>query len=288
MFKLYKTHMIKHTNWIIGYPLTHTQSPVLHNKIYEYLNLNACLVAQANEQLGPLIENIKKRPIALTAVTMPFKEKVIDYLDVCSAEVEQLQAANTIIQKENKLYGHNTDIDGIAYALRDTVLLEKNVLIIGAGGAACALAYVLKKEKAHLFWFNRTPEKALALIRQWGGELVDLEQIHTLNFDVIINTTPLGLYPHTNATPFPQEYLHSEQAVFDMVYNPYETLLLKQAKQAGALCISGLDMFIGQALRQIELWQEQSFDFSAIIDPIRTLLIQKQNRGSHETQSQQN
>lgn len=245
-------------NMVIGFPLDHTQSPLLHNTVYQHLKIDAVLMAFAHPEIAPLISAIKTLNVGLIAVTMPFKEAVIPYLDVCTEEAKNLSAVNTIIQKNDALHGYNTDITGIEYALRNVALHQKNVLIIGAGGASRALGYVLKKHQAQLFWLNRTKEKALSLISTFGGQAIDREALHEIHFDVIVNTTPLGMHPNIDQSPIPHEIFKQDQTVFDMIYNPLETKFLKQAKIAGATTVSGIDMFIAQGIQQIALWQNKN------------------------------
>lgn len=268
-------------NMVIGYPLAHTQSPTLHNTVYNLLGCNAVMLAHATENIASTMLALNILSAGLIAITMPFKEEILPYLDQISIEVRELKAANTIIQRNGKLSGYNTDIDGVAYALRHVSLANKNALIIGAGGASHAAAYYLKKHHAHLLWLNRTPQHALSLIKIFGGSLVDINHIHDLHIDVIINTTPLGMFPNINNTPLPKYQFRSDQIIFDMVYNPSETLLLKNAKSHGAVCISGLDMFIGQGLRQIELWLDKPIRTAEIIDIIKSEL-EKHQRESEE------
>lgn len=259
-------------NMVIGYPLEHSQSPILHNTIYQALKLNTVLLAFPCWEIQTLIQAIKTLTVSLTAVTMPFKEEVMNYLDSWNVDVEALQAVNTIIQRQGKLIGYNTDVDGIAYALRTTTVAHKNVLIIGAGGAARALAYFLQKNNAHIFWLNRTPEKAEKLSNLFGGELINRKQINDLQVDIIINTTPVGMYPQKNANPLENYLFNYKQTVFDMVYNPTTTELLQQAQKNGAKIISGLDMFIGQGIRQIELWLDTAIDKTNLVKHVREKL----------------
>lgn len=265
-------------NRVIGYPLDHTQSPLLHNTVYHLLNCNTVMLAHATKCLSSTMQALKTLSTGLIAVTMPFKEDILLYLDHMSEAVKELKAANTVICRNGKLYGFNTDIDGIAYALRHVCLSNKNVLIIGAGGASHAAAYYLKKNAANLLWLNRTPSHALSSIKIFGGSLVDINHIKSLPIDVIINTTPLGMFPHINNSPLPHYPFRSDQIIFDMVYNPIDTLLLKNAKSHGATCISGLDMFIGQGLKQIELWLNKSIITSKMIDLIKSTLEKSQGK----------
>lgn len=247
-------------NWVIGYPLEHTKSPTLHNAIYPLLNCNAVMLALSNKDLSSIIQSVKTASVGLVAVTMPFKEDILPYLDEMSVEVKKLKAANTIINRNGKLYGYNTDIDGVENALRNYSVSNKNVLIIGAGGAACAAAYYLQKNNANLLWLNRTPEYALSLIEIFGGSLV--KDINNFPIDVIINTTPIGMFPNMNDLPLMDYQFGAHQIVFDMVYNPIDTMLLKKAKFDGAIAISGIDMFIGQGLKQIEIWLDKKIEIS--------------------------
>lgn len=244
-------------NMVIGYPLLHSKSPLLHHTLYEALKINAVLLACPQQNLGQLVKAIKTLSVALVAVTMPFKEKILPYLDDCSAVVKTIKAANTIIQREEKLYGYNTDVDGIQYALRDTPLRKKNVLLLGAGGAAKAAAFVLQKAKANIFCYNRTKSKATSLMRMFEGIALTEAKLNFVPFDLIINTTPVGMSSADQQSPLTKYCFNSHQTVFDMVYNPIHTPLLMQAKKQGATIISGIEMFIGQGIKQVELWQNE-------------------------------
>lgn len=240
-------------NLVIGHPLTHTRSPHLHRFVYQELGIDAVLLAQSHASLEELIHLIKTFSVGLTAVTMPYKEHVIPYLDQCSAEVQALKAANTIIQRDNQLHGYNTDIDGIAFALRNCNVKNMKVLVVGAGGAARAMGYFLQKHHADIFFLNRTVEKADKLTKEFGGAVMTHADCNNHTFDMIVNTTPVGLFPNVHESPISHTVLHAQQIVFDMVYNPVQTTFLKQAAEKQATVISGLDMFIGQGLKQIEL-----------------------------------
>lgn len=263
-------------NMVIGYPLEHSQSPVLHETVYQLLDINAVLLAQPHSQLKSLIQAIKTLSVELTAVTIPYKEKVIKYLDQCSPEVNALKAANTLIQRDGKLYGYNTDIDGIAFALRDIAIKNKKVVVIGAGGAARAMGYFLKKNHAKILWMNRTQKKAITLATEFGGDVICHDELNIMPIDIIINTTAVGLYPHIEVSPLSDYVFSSHQVVFDMIYNPMMTQLLKQAKKHKAEIISGLDMFIGQGIKQIELLTGKCIHTPKMIDTLRKVLIQNQ------------
>ncbi len=259
-------------NLVIGNPLDHSKSPLLHNAVYNHLDCNALMLAHVTEHLSSTVDALKTLSVDLAAVTMPYKESIVSYLDEKSPEVKKLEAANTVINHKGKLTGYNTDVDGIAYAFRHISLANKNVLILGAGGASRAAAYVLNQQNANLLWLNRTPKHVLPLLEMFGGILVDADSINQLPIDVIINTTPLGMFPLVHLSPLPSYDFRKDQVIFDMVYNPMETLLIKMAKQKGAMCISGLEMFIGQGLKQIELWLDRSIVTNEIIELVRAEL----------------
>jgi shikimate dehydrogenase len=201
------------------------------------------------------METMQALKVELVAVTMPFKEKILTYLHESTDAVKALQAANTLICRDGKWSGYNTDVDGIAYALRAVVLSNKNLLLLGAGGAARAAGYFFQQHAVNLFWLNRTTDKAKQLAKLFGGKVLTEETVQDAEIDIVINTTPIGLFPDVDVTPLVGYTFQPQQVVFDMVYNPMQTLLLQQAQATGARIISGMEMFIGQGLRQIELWQ---------------------------------
>jgi shikimate dehydrogenase len=257
-------------NIVIGYPLSHTQSPLLHNNLYQSLYINAVLLAFANKDLKLIIATIKTLAVELTAVTMSFKEEILSYVDTQSPEVKVLKAANTIIQRDGKLHAYNTDTDGIAYALREISVTDKQVLILGAGGSARAVGYFLRQHKARILWSNRTLAKAIDLKNHFGGEIINTQDINKLSPDIIINTTPIGMMPEINFSPLENYKFKSHQIIFDIIYNPSETKLLKEASQQGAQIINGLEMFVGQGIKQIELWTGQ--DITSETEKIKSII----------------
>lgn len=266
----------KQLNILIGYPLSHSQSPLLHNTVYQYAGMNSIMQVMPHSELKSLIQKIKTLSVELTAVTMPFKEEVLQYLDDCSPEANIVKAANTLIQRNGLLYGYNTDIAGIAFAFAGINLHGKQVLVMGAGGAARAMGYFLKIHKAKIIWMNRNPNKADILAEEFGGDVIVSAKLNEISPDIIVNTTPVGLYPHVDESLLQDYVFNEKQIVFDMVYHPVLTQLLKQAKKYQATILSGLDMFIGQGLKQIELLTGNKLDDPFLIDELKKLLIQNQ------------
>ncbi len=243
-----------HLNAVIGYPLEHSLSPAFHNNIYQQQNLNAVMLAFPHQNIAKLVTAIRTFQVGLTAVTMPHKQTIIPFLNSVDPVSKKIGAVNTVINRNGKLYGYNTDVVGIAAALAGTKLKNKKVLILGAGGVARAVAYFLQKQQAEIFCTNRTLSHAQKLMKEFGGKAISQEKIDPLAINVIINTTPLGMYPHLEISPLPSIFIQKHQTVFDLIYNPLETKLLRLAKKRGAKAISGMIMFEAQAREQIRLW----------------------------------
>lgn len=241
-------------NAVIGYPLEHTLSPLLHTRAYELLGIDAVMLAFPHKDCVALIQSIRTLPIHLAAVTIPHKETIIKYVDVIDPRAQEIGSVNTLINREGRLYGYNTDAIGMQNALTGVVMRDKHVLIIGAGGAAKAVAWVMKKNGARLSYLNRTQEKSLMLQTVFGGTAINKDEARGGVFDIIINTTPLGMHPHIDETPLENFQFLPHHVVFDLIYNPRETRLLREAKTAGAKTIGGVEMFLEQAFAQISLW----------------------------------
>lgn len=260
-------------NAVIGFPLSHSRSPKLHNPVYELLKLDAVLLPFSHPDIKALISAIRTLPIQLTAVTMPFKQSIIPLLDTVDAGAKAIGAVNTVVNRKGTLHGYNTDVAGIVYVLRDVTLKNSNVLLVGAGGASRAVAYVVAKAGGNLLYMNRTAKHAEELRRSFGGLVVGENAISPEGIDVIINATPVGMYPKADDTPVPDALLRKGQTVFDLVYNPMDTKLLKQAKKKGATTISGLDMFVVQGLRQIELWTGKKIIEKKLVERVKRNIL---------------
>jgi shikimate dehydrogenase len=262
-------------NIVIGHPLLHTKSPFLHNFMYSQLGLNAVMLPVSNVNIGKLISAIRIMSINLTAVTMPFKESAMPLLDSIDSNALKIGAVNTIINRNGKLTGYNTDLFGIEYALRHTTLRNKNVLLIGAGGAASAVAYMIKNKGGRLIYVNRTPGRTKNLQKRFGGKISQMNKISAEDVDVIINATPLGMYPNFKNSPVPDTLIGKNQTIFDLVYNPVKTSLIKTAEKKGATAISGIDMFIAQGVRQAELWTRKKIITPKLVGLLKKKIIKE-------------
>src|SRR3989338_7804181 len=249
---------------IMGNPVTHSLSPLLHNAIYQKEGVDAVMLAFGNPDISVLVAAVRALPIHLAAVTMPHKQTIMPLLDEIDATARDIGAVNTVVNRDGKLTGFNTDVKGIAAALSGVDLSAgggsssggkgANVLLVGAGGAALTVAYHLHREGAHIFCHNRDRAQAEVLCKAFDGPFIETEDFAKQPFDVIVNATPIGMSPNVDAMPVPEEIIQKETAVFDLVYSPLETKLLRTADARGARAISGLVMFLAQGLEQERLW----------------------------------
>jgi len=260
-------------NMVMGNPISQSKSPLLHGQIYKLLKLYAVTVPVADSDVKKLVSKIRNESIGLTAVTMPFKKSVIPLLDRIDKVARKVKAINTIINKNGKLSGYNTDIDGVRYALRKLRLQNKRVLLLGAGGAGYAVAYVVRERGGKLFYLNRNVQESLVIQKIFQGRIAKVGELSAGDIDVIINATPVGMFPDVQSLSAPDKIIDKNKVVFDVVYSPLETKLLKVAKQRGAKTISGIDMFLAQGIKQIELWTGKNIINSSLVSRLKKLLI---------------
>ncbi|MFH0937820.1 MAG: shikimate dehydrogenase [Planctomycetota bacterium] len=259
----YRFHQLK-PGWpvygVIGNPITHSLSPLMHNTALRKMGLDGVYLPFRVE--GDPIEFVNTFASALgikaLSVTIPHKETM---LKICS-EVHELArmigAVNTILLNSNGAwYGANTDAFAAADALEEVIgsLRGKNVLVLGAGGAAKAVAFGVKVRGAHVFVANRTIEHAVALAAAVGGKMIRYDELDGRpNFAAVINTTSVGMFPDTQQTPLKKEQIPESSIVFDTVYNPLRTKLLKLAQEKGCEVLEGVTMFVRQGACQFELY----------------------------------
>lgn len=247
---------------IIGDPVYHSLSPIMHNSAYQSLGLNWVYVAfrVKKENLQSAVMGIKSLGIRGVSVTIPHKVAVLSLLDSLDAVAEKIGAINTIVNQNGKLYGYNTDWEGAMLALKEKTRIQgKKVVLIGAGGAGRAIAFGLKKEGAEVTILNRTVEKAKNLAKEIDAKFGGLEDLEVIKeSDIVVNATSVGMHPKHHECIVPKELLHSNLTVFDIVYTPKETELLKRAKEKGAKIVYGYKMLLYQAVRQFELFVGRS------------------------------
>ena len=241
---------------VIGNPIEHSLSPKLHN-FWIYKNkIDACYdKKKLNEnEIENFIQSIKKEEIAGSNVTIPFKKKVIPYLDNLSFEAKETQSVNTIILKNNKLIGHNTDVVGFTKAIGSLNynIKDKKIFILGAGGVVPSIIFALNKmEVSEITITNRTKQKAENLKNQFSNLKIVNWGANT-KFDVIINATSLGLNNEQINLDFSN--FENNKLFYDVIYNPAETNFLKKAKKFGNQVENGKMMFVYQAQEAFKLW----------------------------------
>jgi shikimate dehydrogenase len=242
---------------LIGDPVEHSLSPLIHNAGYQALGINYAYVSFQVKDIKQAIEGVRGLGIRGASITIPHKTSAIKYLDRLDPLAEKTGAVNTIVNDDGVLTGYNTDGDGALQALEEVTSLKgkKNVLI-GSGGAASAIAFGLKAKGVKLVVLNRTEAKASNLAKKVNasgfGGLNRLSEIASA--DILINATPVGMWPQTDQSIILKELLHDGLTVFDIVYNPKETRLLIEARERGCNIVYGYKMFLYQAARQFELF----------------------------------
>jgi 3-dehydroquinate dehydratase/shikimate dehydrogenase len=240
---------------VIADPVRHSVSPAVHNRAFQARRLDAVYLPLlvSPTQLRDFFMMAAALPICGFSVTIPHKQRIIRYLDVVDPLARRIGAVNTVWRKAGKWRGTNTDVAGVLEPLSRQVRLAKaSVLIVGNGGAARGAAFALSDAGARVALVGRNPDRVRALAKICGAEPLLREQLHDRRFDALVHATPVGMYPNINDCFFDGNI--PADIVFDMVYNPLETVLIRRAREQGKLVVPGLNMFIEQAVRQFELW----------------------------------
>ena len=240
---------------LIGNPVEHSWSHVIHNAAFDKLKINVVYLKFKVDKLEEFIEYFRRLNILGFSVTIPHKVEVIKYLDKINEKAKIIGAVNTIVVRDNKLIGYNTDCDGAIQALKQkTSLKNKNVVLLGAGGSTRALAYGLKEEGANITILNRTIDKAKVLAKYFNCNYGSLNDLRNFDHGVLINTTSVGMYPKINNSIVPMNLIKKNSIVFDIVFNPFKTKLLQDAERKDCTIIPGFEMLIHGAILQFKLW----------------------------------
>src|ERR1700730_16149770 len=259
---LYRVEKLAKTAKIYGViadPVRHSISPAVHNRAFQSRRVDAVylpfLVSSAH--LRDFFSMAEKLPLTGFSVTLPHKQKIIRYLDAVDPLARRIGAVNTVWRKGGKWRGANTDAAGARQPLSRLLRVPKSsVLIVGNGGAARSAACALADAGAKICIVGRNADRVRALAKICSAEALLREQLDGRYFDAVIHATPLGMLPNVNECFFNGSI--PGDVVFDMVYNPLETELLKRARQQGKKIVPGVDMFIEQAVRQFEIWTGES------------------------------
>jgi 3-dehydroquinate dehydratase / shikimate dehydrogenase len=239
---------------VAGNPIRSSLSPVMMNTAFRRETVNAVYLALQANKLPDLLKLVHEIPIQGLSVTMPLKQEIMAHLEKTDPLSAKIGACNTVLRQEGKLYGFNTDVAGITGPLEKRLSLRgAKVLVLGAGGAARAAVFGVRDKGADVFILNRTPEAAQKLARQSGSKTIKKEALPKAAFDVIINATPIGMAGQKGAQLLEAKDLNTK-LVFDLVYNPLETPLLRLARQQNIPIITGIEMFVQQGARQFEIF----------------------------------
>ena len=258
---------------VIGDPVEHTMSPVMHNAAFKKLGLDYIYIPfrVRKEELAKAVEGISALNIRGLNVTIPHKVAIIPMLDGLDPLAEKIGAVNTVVNNDGDLRGYNTDADGFLQALleRGVEPEGKNTVILGAGGASRAISYILAERDAHLTILNRQLELDWAEELAWRishdfekeAKALELKEENLSmaleRADILVNATSVGMSPNSEETPVPAHFLKADLIVFDIVYNPIRTMLLKEAEAASARTIGGTDMLAWQGALAFEKWTGQ-------------------------------
>ncbi|HEY5331346.1 MAG TPA: shikimate dehydrogenase [Acidobacteriaceae bacterium] len=240
---------------VAGNPIGSSLSPLMMNTAFRRETVNAVYLALQTSKVEDLFKLVREIPIQGVSITMPLKQDVIPLLERTDPLSAKIGAVNTIFRaQDGKFYGFNTDVAGIIAPLeRRMPLAGAKVLVLGAGGAGRAAVFGLRDKGAEVWILNRTPETATKLARQAGAHTIKREAVAKAGFDIVINATPVGMAGNKSAPLLHPEDLTCK-LVFDLVYNPLETPLLRAARQKGISVITGVEMFVQQGARQFEIW----------------------------------
>lgn len=261
--------------FLIGHPVGHSLSPLIHRTAYESLGLDwhYGLMDVLEADLPSVLAAIDGVRVVGANVTIPYKQRVFELLDDCTDTARAVGAVNTVFVEDGRRKGHNTDVEGFLAPLHThRAISGRTALILGSGGAARAVAHALT---AVLGWTDvtvaaRNPATARALpgvhAVPWDERSAAAEKA-----DLIVNTTPIGMHPNGDASPLPENHpLRNGQIVYDLIYAPRETRLLQQASKAGATPIGGLPMLIGQAAAAFRIWTGQEMPREAVHEALKT------------------
>ena len=266
---------------VAGDPVEHSLSPIIMNTAMRRENVNSVYVPLHAKTLKDLLHCVRDIPLHGLSVTMPYKQAILPHLDNTDAHTTKIGACNTVVRgQDGKLYGFNTDVAGVLRPLEQRITVDgAKVLVLGAGGAARAAVFGLKERGAEVWVMNRTSATGQKLARQAKAHSIKRADLHKVAFDVIINATPLGM-GNIKDCPLKDDEIQAK-VVFDMVYDPVETHLLRVARAKGIAVIPGVEMFVQQAARQFEIWTGKPAPAG---DMLRAVTIALQERAAAKQQ----
>ncbi len=261
MLQLYRAHSLNRGTrvyGVIGDPIGHSLSPLLHNTGFAVRHVNAVYLPFLVHRLRDFLKAIPDFAIRGFSVTLPHKQTILKHLKECEPLAAEIGAVNTVVvRRGGSLYGCNTDYVGVLHALQRKLRIQgSRALIVGAGGSARAAAFALARAGARVCVCARRENVAKELARAVGGEVVPRSALRTEFFDAILNATPIGMHPRDGISPLVPAELNC-RIVMDLIYRPQRTRLLKLAAKKGIATVSGVEMFLAQGIAQWEIWMEK-------------------------------
>ncbi|MDR5588823.1 shikimate dehydrogenase [Clostridium aquiflavi] len=249
---------------LLGEKLSHSISPMIHNKIFSLLNINGAykIFEVEKNNLSKFTESLKVLKIKGCNVTIPYKEDIMKYLDEISPEAKKIKAINTILLKDNKLYGFNSDYYGF-----NSILVRNNIevngkiaIILGTGGASKAAVTLLLDRGIKKIYLVSRSKKSIHLDEDIRIEYRTYEDIGNVQGDILINATPVGMYPNVDNNPVDEKIINNFDVLIDLIYNPRETKFLQCGKRLNKKVCGGLEMLLGQAIKSSEIWHDISIN----------------------------
>jgi len=264
---------------VIADPIGHSLSPIVHNAAFRALKMDKVYIPirVPQEDLGDFMSYCRSFGLRGLSVTIPHKEAILEHVDGTDRAVDHIGAANTVVMEGFDKTAYNTDyraaLDSIDATLgrggNIDVLAGRTALVLGAGGVAKAVLHALKIRNVNVVVASRTLERAQELATKFGCKAVEWSARHNVVCDMLINCTPVGMHPHVNESPFDPRYLLRSMIVFDTVYNPEQTLLIKEAREIQASVVTGVDMFVRQAALQFKLFTGEEAPADVMREAIR-------------------
>jgi shikimate dehydrogenase len=240
---------------IIGNPVAHSMSPLMHNTAFSLLGVDAIYLPFEVDDLPAALTGMKALKVKGASVTHPFKTQILGLIDEIDDTAEKIGAVNTLVFAENGIRGTNTDWIGAVRCLEALLPIEGHTfVVIGAGGAARAVVFGITSKGGKVIVVNRSEEKGRLLAEEFHCAFKLLSKIRSVHGDCLVNTTPVGMYPKPDRMPVPKGILGTYKAVADVIYNPLETMLLREAKAAGCKVAGGFHMFVYQGVEQFNTW----------------------------------
>ncbi|MFH2065440.1 MAG: shikimate dehydrogenase [Pseudomonadota bacterium] len=255
---------------VIGNPIEHSLSPVMHNSAFMETGYNGAYLAFHVTDLKSAIAGVRGLGVKGLSVTIPHKIAVMELLDEIDDMALKIGAVNTVVNRDGKLYGTNTDCLGAIHALLEkTEIRGKNILMIGAGGAARAIGFGILAQGGNLTILNILEDEGIRLSKDLNVSYHHLSEFGRFDYDILIHTTPVGMSPAVDKMPVNRKDLKPGKVVMDIIYNPLHTRLLSESEKIGCTAVDGVSMFVYQGAAQFEMWT----GIKAPVDTMRNVVL---------------